>query len=145
MKKERHEVIAAVYLLLVKEGEILLSLRHNTGFEDGKYSLIAGHVEEGESIKGAMIRETHEEIGIVIHLDDLVVRHVLFRNAEDGERVDFFVEVEKWDGEIINLEPEKCKKVVFFPLSELPGDLIPYVRQAIENSFKGTFFSEQGF
>jgi ADP-ribose pyrophosphatase YjhB (NUDIX family) len=41
--------IPAVYLVLENElEEVLLLKRQNTGYRDGYYSLIAGHVEEKE-------------------------------------------------------------------------------------------------
>ena len=43
--------------------EILLHQRKNSGFYDGHYSLVAGHMENGEGIYAAAIREAQEEIG----------------------------------------------------------------------------------
>jgi len=37
MVKERHKVVPASYLVLIKNGKILLQRRFNTGYEDGKY------------------------------------------------------------------------------------------------------------
>jgi 8-oxo-dGTP pyrophosphatase MutT (NUDIX family) len=54
----------AVYLALVRENQVLLLKRQNTGFEDGNFGLIAGHVEKAESITQAVIREASEESGI---------------------------------------------------------------------------------
>ena len=45
------------------EWEILLHQRKNSGFFDGHYSLVAGHMENGETIHAAAIREAQEEIG----------------------------------------------------------------------------------
>ena len=56
----------AVYIIVRQQQRILLLQRKNTGFDDGKWSLPAGHVEEGESALTAAIREAEEEIGIVI-------------------------------------------------------------------------------
>jgi 8-oxo-dGTP diphosphatase len=41
--------IPASYLFLERDNRILLLRRSNTGYEDGNYSLIAGHVEANES------------------------------------------------------------------------------------------------
>ncbi len=61
---ERHKVCMAVYLLLERDGEVLLLRRANSGWNDGKYTLVAGHVDEGESAGAAMVRETLEEVGV---------------------------------------------------------------------------------
>ena len=48
-----------------KGQEILLQKRHNTGYMDGMWDCsVAGHVENGESMKMALLREAKEEIGI---------------------------------------------------------------------------------
>ena len=41
--------------------EILLALRKNTRYNDGEYELPGGHVDEGEDLMNAMIRETKEK------------------------------------------------------------------------------------
>ena len=46
---ERFKVITAVHLILIENNKILLQRRYNTGYEDGNYSVVAGHVEENES------------------------------------------------------------------------------------------------
>ncbi|MGB1592331.1 MAG: NUDIX domain-containing protein, partial [Promethearchaeia archaeon] len=38
-------------------GQVLLSRRLNTGFRDGQWGLPAGHVNPGESITAAAVRE----------------------------------------------------------------------------------------
>ena len=55
--KTRHTNIPASYLVLFDHNKVLLLRRFNTGYEDGNYSLIAGHVEEGETFTKCIIRE----------------------------------------------------------------------------------------
>jgi ADP-ribose pyrophosphatase YjhB (NUDIX family) len=57
MKKERFKLIAAVYLVLIKNNKILLLRRHNTGYFDGYYSLPAGHVEKEETLIKALLEK----------------------------------------------------------------------------------------
>ena len=63
----------AVHLLLVKDDRILLLKRYNTGYEDGNYSVVAGHSDGGEDLKTAMIREGREEAGIEVSHANLEV------------------------------------------------------------------------
>jgi ADP-ribose pyrophosphatase YjhB (NUDIX family) len=140
----RSSFLVAIHLFFLREGKILLLRRFNTGYEDGKYSVVAGHVDAGETVTHAAIREALEEAGVVLCLEDLQVVHVMNRKSND-ERVDFFVHVKAWSGEITNTEPEKCDDLAWFPLEELPANMIPYVRYAIENYKKGILYSEFGW
>lgn len=61
---ERHSNIPAAYLTLFRDNKVLLLRRCNTGYEDGNYSMVAGHVDQGETFTQAIIRESNEEAGI---------------------------------------------------------------------------------
>lgn len=134
----------AVHLFFLHAQQVLLLRRFNTGYEDGKYSVVAGHVEAGETVLQAAIREAGEETGVSLHAGELCIVHVMHRKSED-ERIDFFVAVQRWVGEIRNLEPDKCDELAWFPLDALPGNLIPYVRYALEKSQQGIYYSEYGW
>ncbi len=67
-------------------------------------------------------------------------------HRRDGdERVDFFVHVCHWQGEPINTEPEKCDELRWANVDELPDNVIPYVRKAIQNHRDGIPFDELGW
>ena len=64
-------LIPAAYVILLREGgrgpEVLLQLWRGTGYMDGHWACeAAGHVEAGESVLDAAVREAHEEIGVVV-------------------------------------------------------------------------------
>jgi len=141
MNEKRAKLIPAVYLLLIRKEKILLLRRFNTGFEDGKYCLVAGHVKENEKIKQAIIRETREEIGIEILPENVQLFHVM-RRRSDSERIDFFFECKKWEGEPKIEEPEKCDDLSWFPIDDLSPNAIPYIRTAIKNYRNNIFFSD---
>lgn len=141
---ERFKAIVAVHLFLVQDRTILLSRRYNTGYADGQYSVIAGHLDGQEEVTAAMAREAHEEAGIEIAPADLEVVGVMHRLADD-ERVDFFLAATAWQGEICNREPDKCDELAWFGFDDLPGNTVPYVRQAIENYRRGTWFDSFGW
>ncbi len=90
MDKPWFHIYGAVYLLFVREGKLLMLRRTNTGYEDGKFSLVAGKLDGGEEVKQAAIREAEEEIGIRLHPDNLEVVLVMHRMSDSGEWVDFF-------------------------------------------------------
>lgn len=137
---------AAAYLLLIKDGHVLLLRRYNTGFQDGNYSLPAGHVEPGENFTQAIIREAKEETGVIVTEEELKTAHVLHRlNPHERTYVDIFFITEKWSGDPENKEPEKCDDLSWFPLTNLPDNTVPYVRQVIENSLKNIPYSEFGW
>ena len=99
MNLPRHNIIPASYLLLLNNGKVLLQRRCNTGFEDGNYGLISGHVEVGETFTQGLIREIHEEIGIILRPTDIELVHIMHRKAATSERVDAFFVVRTWQGE----------------------------------------------
>lgn len=134
----------AVHIFLMQEEQVLLLRRYHTGYEDGKYSVVAGHLEAGETVTQAAQREALEEVGIHIQPRDLRVVGVMQRKSND-ERVDFFFECRQWQGEISNREPDKCDQLAWFSPGALPENVIPYVRRAIDNARRGTFFEEYGW
>ena len=80
----------AVHLLFIKDEKVLLLRRFNTGYENGNYSLVAGHVDAGETVTQTAIREAQEEAGVQIAPENIEVVHVIHRKSND-ERIDFFV------------------------------------------------------
>ncbi len=148
MAKERNKNIPASYLVLIKDNKILLLRRFNTGYEDGNYSLIAGHVDKGETFTQCVVREAEEEAGVILKPENLKVAHVMHRDsglAEDNERIDVFFTAENWDGEIKNKEPNKCDDLSWFDFNNLPSNIIPYVKQAIDCIKNKVFYSEHGW
>jgi ADP-ribose pyrophosphatase YjhB (NUDIX family) len=150
MPQKRFKIIPASYLILIKNKEILLLRRFNTGFMDGKYSLVAGHLDGNESFSRAAIREAKEEAGIILKSKDLKVVHVMNRfepqnEIELRERVDVFFMASKWQGKIKNMEPRKCDDLSWFPIDSLPKNTIPYIKFVINNIQKNKFYSEFGY
>ena len=134
----------AVHILFVRGRQVLLLRRFNTGYEDGNYSVPAGHLEGDETIAQAAIREAREEVGVTLAPADVAVVGVMHRKAGD-ERVDFFVAVSVWHGEPANCERDKCDELRWCGCDELPSNTIPYIRRALENHDKGVWFEEFGW
>jgi 8-oxo-dGTP diphosphatase len=141
----RHKVIGDVHLLLTDQvGEVLFGQRRNTIFEDGAWHLPSGHLEAGESVIAALIREAEEEIGVIIDARDVEFSHVM-HNSSSGGRVAFFFTVRRWEGEPENREPDKCGGLRWSPPDALPTRLIPYCRAALEHIAANRCFSAFGW
>lgn len=141
---QRHCVIVDVHLVLMDNGRVLLGRRQNTGFADGAYHLPAGHLEPGESVVEALIREAREETGIVIAHEAVQFAHVMHAASGAG-RVAFFFTVDQWHGEPRNLEPHKCGELAWFQWNHLPDPIVPYARVALDHISRGAPMSVFGF
>lgn len=142
---ERFKLIPEVFLILVKDSKVLLARRCNTGYEDGNYNMVAGHVDGRETMREAMAREAREEAGMTVKPEDF--KHVLtmHRWCADGgwhERVGFYFTTETQQGEITNTEPEKCDDLSWFSFNKLPQNMTPHIRAAIEAHHKGETYTE---
>lgn len=146
---QRFSLVSAVHLLLVKNSRILLLRRFNTGYEDGNYSVPAGHLDGHETATAAMCREAKEEANLVVQPRDLKLAHIMHRlkppEATYQERIDFFFTALTWRGEPKIMEPHKCDDLSLFPVNQLPVNMVPYVRFTINQYLNGNFYSEYGW
>ncbi|GIH91827.1 NUDIX domain-containing protein [Planobispora siamensis] len=136
--KERFRAIVDVHVLLVRDGEVLLLRRANTGYGDGRWHLPSGHLEAGESAVAAAVREAREETGVTIAPEDLRFAHVMHRAPD---RVGLFFLARHWDGEPYNAEPAKCSEIAWRPLDDLPPDMIAYPASAVHAVTTGEPFA----
>lgn len=137
--------VGSSYLFLVRNNEILLQRRFQTGFEDGNYGVPAGHLDGGETSREGCAREVKEEIGIEIKPENLQVVHIMHRKAANDERIDFFMTASIYKGDIQNCEPNKCDDLSWFSLDNLPENTVAYVKAAIEAYKNGVMYSEFGW
>jgi 8-oxo-dGTP pyrophosphatase MutT (NUDIX family) len=133
--------VPAAYVLLLRSAvagpdEVLLQLRHNTGFMDGHWASAAGHVESGESVRAAAVREAAEEVGVSIRPDQLIPITTMHRTQATGdpidERVDFFFGCRSWHGRPRRMEPAKAADLRWFALDALPDPVVPHERIVLE-------------
>ena len=140
-------MVPAAYVLLRRSAggrdQVLLQLRRGTGYMDGHWAAAAaGHVEAGESVLDAAVREAAEELGIVLDPADLVPLCAMHRTvAPHGpidERVDFFFECRVWSGAPTTQEEHKSADLSWFDLSALPDPVVPHELQVIDGLRDGT-------
>jgi 8-oxo-dGTP pyrophosphatase MutT (NUDIX family) len=129
----RAALVPASYVLLWREtgdgAQVLLHLRQHTGYMDGRWASLAGHVEPGESAVEAAVREVREEVGVVLDPADLEPLTAVHRRQPGGppveQRVDFFFRARRWDGEPRVMEPAKNGGLRWFPVADLPDTVQP--------------------
>jgi 8-oxo-dGTP pyrophosphatase MutT (NUDIX family) len=129
-------LVAASYVVLRRGDDVLLHLRQNTGYRDGCWGMLAGHVERDESAEQAALREAHEEAGVRISPEGLRPLTTLHRFEIGGppveQRCDFFYEVRVWQGTPTIAEPAKCAAMEWFALDRLPPDVVPHERLVLD-------------
>lgn len=148
--KQRFKITPAVYLILKKDDQILLMRRFNTGYRDGFYSLAAGHLDGGESLREALVREAKEEVGIDIKQEDLTFEHMMHLKSEiegsnDDERMTFYFSTSSYAGVPAIMEPNKCDDLMWCRIDELPEKIIDHVEQALKKSYNKIDYSEFGW
>jgi 8-oxo-dGTP diphosphatase len=138
--------IVDVHLLLVRDGQILLTQRHG-GYAAGGWHAPSGKVDTEESIVDAVIREGLEEIGVHIKPTHLRCVHTLHaHNPGEQPRIGWFFETTQWTGEPVNREPDKCAAIGWFTLDGgLPDTMIPYPKAGILAYRAGIPFSILGW
>jgi 8-oxo-dGTP diphosphatase len=107
----------------------------------------SGHLEHGESICQAAVRETFEETGIM--LGPATLRHVLSihqRNRGTSDtRVGFAFAPSAWAGEPVNAEPHKHSELIWAAPAALPADTAEYTAAVITAAERGLSFTLNGW
>jgi len=116
-----------VHLILRDGDKILLSQRAGA-YGHGRWHAPSGKLDPGEPLTAATAREAHEETGVVVDPDHLRLVHTVHHHQGDEvpDRIGFFFEATHWEGEPVNREPDKCLRLAWFAVHDLPDDLIPY-------------------
>ncbi|MDP3795196.1 MAG: NUDIX domain-containing protein [bacterium] len=142
---ERFTLVPEVFLILVRGGEILLARRFQTGYEDGNYYMVAGHVEGRETMREAAAREAKEEAGIIIDPACLEHKLTMHRWCGNHERIGCYFLAPTWAGEAQNREPDKCDDMRWFPLTQLPSNTTPHIRVAVDCYVNGISYVDFGW
>ena len=140
---ERESFLSSIYLIIKnEEGQILLQRRRGSKLWSGFLALPAGHIDKGENVYEAAIREANEELGITFSVNDIVDTFVVMRrNTTLPSYYDVYFEIKNYSGVISIMEPEKCSQLVWNSLNELPDDMIDFEKEAILKNRDGCKFS----
>jgi 8-oxo-dGTP pyrophosphatase MutT (NUDIX family) len=144
---DRFTSVVDVHVILRRVGRVLLLRRAGDVYASGLLCLPSGHLERGESLSEAAVRETFEETGVVLRPGAL--RHVLSvhqRNPGTTDtRVGFAFTPAAWDGEPVNAEPHKHSELVWADPAALPRDTVGYTADVITAAERGLTFTLSGW
>jgi len=144
----RFQTTITVFLILTRENngktQVLLQERFNTGYMDGKYdTACSGHLEPNESVSMALVREAKEEINLDINEKDLQFISLIHPYHENYLNV--FFKAIKFSGTPKIMEPDKCSNLQWFDIDNLPPNIIPRIRNFIENMKQGILYDDGDF
>ena len=114
---DRTERIERTTLCLVRRGgQILLQNRVKADWRG--YALPGGHVEPGESIVDAVVREIREETGLLLH--SVSLRGVKQFPIDSGRYVVFLFYSEDFEGELHSSEEGRVEWIDRNRIAQLP-------------------------
>lgn len=127
-------------LIFNKKGEILLQKRGGESKNEvGIWSKPGGAVDFGETAKKALKREVLEETGLKIEIWGLLPHtdHIIEKDKQHWVALNYLSNsvVDNFE----NKEPQKCSKMQWFNLSDLPKNLTQTTKEAVENYSKGRY------
>ncbi|MGC4950923.1 NUDIX hydrolase [Streptomyces sp. DT224] len=113
--------------VILREGDKILFSQRGGPYGHGRWHMPSGKLDQGETLSVGAARELWEETGITVDPEHLrLVQVVHHKQSQTVERIGFFFEATQWSGEPVNREPEKCLRLQWFSVHELPDDIIEY-------------------
>jgi ADP-ribose pyrophosphatase YjhB (NUDIX family) len=138
------QLIVDVHLLLVSNGDLLLGRRANTGYGDGAFEPPSGRLAERETLVEAAVRVAAAQMGIALDPARVSLAHVL-HDVSGAGRMAFFLTADGWADEACPLPPIQGTRSYsdfgWYPLTDLPANMIDRARVAVRNYAAGARFS----
>jgi 8-oxo-dGTP diphosphatase len=144
-RHSRHfQLIVDIHLLLVSNGDLLLGRRANTGYGDGAYEPPSGRLAERETLVEAAVRVAAAQTGIALDPARVSLAHVL-HDVSGAGRMAFFLTADGWTDEACPAPPADGTRSYsdfgWYPLTDLPANMIDRARVAVRNYAAGARFS----
>ncbi len=152
-KKLRYTNPSAGILILTRklggQKQVLLQHRGQTEMLANKWDCISGHVEAQETVRQAMVREVHEELGIHIQADDLAfVGLTHLRLDDETTYYNIYLTTDRFVGTPQIMETDKHDDLKWVNLTDLPtmaNEIVQNRYEAIQHLGQPPFYSEEGF
>ena len=141
----RHfQLIVDVHLLLVSDGDLLLGRRANTGYGDGAFEPPCGRLAERETLVEAAVRVAADQMGVALDPARVSLAHVL-HDVSGAGRMAFFLAADGWADGACPVPPAEGARSYsdfgWYPLTDLPANMIDRARVAVRNYAAGARFS----
>ncbi len=143
--------IASYVIIKNEDGHIGFVLRSNTTWMNDHYGLPSGKIENNETFTAGAQRELKEEVGLDVPIENIKQVFVMHRySANDktpdtSQWVDVYFEVSDYEGEPYNAEPDIHSEFAWLDPDNLPDNIIPDTRAALEAYSQGKSYFEWGF
>lgn len=145
----RYQSFGCAFVLLMRGSgenrEVLLHLRQNTGYRDGQYDVSAsGHLEPGESFEQCAIRETMEEVGVLLKPED--IKFCLLNHHVGENYVRTFFSAELPAGATPQVcEPDKSGGLLWANIHNLPANVEPFIPKVLDCIKYGIYYDDGDF
>lgn len=116
------------WALVIHNNKVLLIKNKKRGY----YEAPGGKVENKETAEKAIIREVEEETNIKISVVKNIEEYKFHDPKTDTHWTSYGFLAKYTSGTISNSEPEKMETVDWFSITELPQNINPNTKKAIE-------------
>lgn len=94
-------------------------------FLPGKWELIGGHIDYGESLEDGLRREVREEIGQSCEVEDVFAAFTYINEVKKTHSVELVYLVKLEDDDHITLNPEDHSEYVWVEKSDIDSIIVP--------------------
>ena len=120
--------------ILLRHGSYFLLLKRSKNNRNWPlhWTIPWGKIEDGETIIDCAIRETLEEVGVMIQKSDILAETTVHTTYIDGEKTAHIFLLDTWQGMPDNIESDLHDEFTWKTLEDLPSPMIPHIRAGIE-------------
>lgn len=116
-------------LVIKDDKEVLLVINKNRYYWEAP----GGKVEVEEMIEDAVIREIKEETNINVKIIKNIEVYQYYQKEKKVHWISLGYLAKYLSGKYKNLEPDKIKEIQWFSLKNIPHNINPNTKQALEN------------
>lgn len=128
---ERHRFPVLVHLLIFSGDWLLLLRRSGTGLFDGCWAPPGGHLEADETPRAAVLRETHEEVGLELDCDQLRAVGIMHYGGGGGG-FNLLFAARLRDQVPPRFDPSIADAASWWPRAALPDVRVPWLDAALD-------------